>query len=440
MGADEGHRIALDAALHANGQFFSMLDSCIASGSGITGFAGYPFLQQIQQSPLIQAGVTTLADEMTRKFVELKYAGDGDTGTLIETISADMKTFEVRDLFREAACFNGYYGGCLVYIDTGTADEYLETPLYLDPVTFSPGSLKRFVLVDPINVYPGNYNASQPLRPDYFRPSTWMVLGQRVHASRFLYFSGPAAPLLFKPSYNFFGIPKAQMAWDYAVNFTGSRESATRLLNKFSLTAFKTNMAGVFQGLGVADVEARVQYFAEKRNNDGIFLMDKDQEDLIQINAPISGVTDIARQALEFLAMAFRIPAVKFIGFSPNGFNASGDADLENFWIYVQGQQEKELGLNLNNVLQILQMNRTGRVDDKLVFEWLPLNDKADRTRAEVQKLHADTAAVYVNAGVLAQEEVRQNIAEDPASGYNSIDVDNVPPAPEPQGFGGGFA
>ena len=49
-------------------------------------------------------------------------------------------------------------------------------------------------------------------------------------------------------------------------------------------------------------------------------------EDIKNITLTISGVTDIVRQQLEFIAAINRTPLVKLLGISPSGFNATGRA------------------------------------------------------------------------------------------------------------------
>ena len=57
----------------------------------------------------------------------------------------------------------------------------------------------RFVVIDPVNVFPGDYNSLSPLEPDYFRPRWWWVLGQRVHASRLIRLVANECPVLLRP-------------------------------------------------------------------------------------------------------------------------------------------------------------------------------------------------------------------------------------------------
>ena len=57
-----------------------------------------------------------------------------------------------------------------------------------------------------------------------------------------------------------------------------------------------------------------------------------------------------------------------------------------------------------------MQMNRYGEIDDNIDFDFAPLWEMDERERAEINKIDADTAAVYVDRGVLSQEEVREAI------------------------------
>ena len=115
--------------------FKSELYSC-----GTPMFAGYGMLSSISQEALIRAGVETIADEMTRKFVKFRYdVDDGrkDHEKEISDLEEQASKYKLKDIFNDAAQKDGYFGGCLVYIDVGELDdeEALE-PLTLDKKTF----------------------------------------------------------------------------------------------------------------------------------------------------------------------------------------------------------------------------------------------------------------------------------------------------------------
>ena len=103
-------------------------------------------------------------------------------------MNVTMKKYHLQEIFHNAYELVGYEGGAMIYIDTGAMGEELKTPLNVSSYSgeIKMGDLKRFVVVDPINVFPGNYNSSDPLREDYFVPETYWVLGQEVHKSRLI--------------------------------------------------------------------------------------------------------------------------------------------------------------------------------------------------------------------------------------------------------------
>lgn len=431
-------QLALDSAL--NSAVPKMVGHLIQSGlctvEAVPQFLGYAFLSNLTQNGLIRAGVETVADDMTRRWVEIKRGGETKTDEEDEKIirlTAAMERFGVRDIFNDAFKKIGYFGGCLVYIDVNETDEaILKNPLRLDPATFGKNSLVRFRVIEPVNIAPGLYNAIDPLNEDYFVPETWYVLGREIHKTRFIYFTSGDLPLLLKPAYNFFGIPIAQIALDYVAHFTSSRESAARLLRKFSLTALKTNMTGVLSGGPSNDLDKRAQYFVQKQTNDGLMVIDKDTEDLLKLDTSLAGVDVLLRQSLEWLAAIFRIPVVRYLGISPAGLNATGDADMRNYYDHVENTQEKQGAKPLKQVLDILQLNEFGEIEPDIKASFIALADEDEKLQAEIQKIKADTAAIYTDRGITSKQEERARLAADPESGYDSIDIDDVP---EPAGM-----
>lgn len=417
------------------------MDECIKCTDGIINhfapewqalaapkFLGYALLSSIAQDPLIRAGIETIVDDMTRKFIDLTSQGEEDLSAKISELESDLQRFRVKSFFNRALSTTGYQGGCLVYIDMGELDdEEKRVPLYLDSSTFKQGSFKGFKIIEPINVYPGVYNSSDPTSDDYFNPETWYILGKEYHKSRFLYFAQNEVPLLLKPLYNFFGISLSQQVLEYVQNFTENRRSAQRLLNKFSLTIWKTDMSAFLSGGDCNSLTQRVKYFNAQRNNDGTALIDKELEDMVQINTPLSGVTDIVSMSLDLAPVILGISKDKYFGDLPKGLNASSEGTNRIYYDKIQSLNEKICYDNVEKVLKILQLNRYGEINNNISFQFSPLWEMDERERAEINKIHADTAAVYVDRGCLSQEEVRGSLAANPDSGYSNIDVDDVP-------------
>lgn len=386
-------------------------------------FMGYGALANLSQNGLIRAGIEMRGDEMTRKWGELSRKGNNEEETdeqqdKLDKIAEQMERFKIREMFRSASCLCGYMGGCLLFIDTG--EENLANPLILDRLTFAPDTLKGFRLIEPYLVTPGGYNSTNPMADDYFKPSLWYVQGIPVHASRLIYFAENKLTSLLKPAYNFFGLPLAQKVVDAVAHYTENREAAGRLLQKYALTVLKTNMEEVLSGGFDQALRNRIQYFVQNRTNDGCTAIDKEMEDLVIQTTSLSGVTDIVRQSMEYVAAMFNEPVVKMWGLSPNGFS-SGEMELQNHYDNIKAQQEKMFGEPIRRVLRVIQQNLYGEIDDSVVFNFLPLSEDDERKIAETNKMQADTDAVLISNGVISEEEARERLIADENSGYNTL-------------------
>ena len=430
--AGESVKLAMDNALEQSGHF-TTIRNAVASG-GIDAypqFLGYAYLSGLQQNGFIRAGVEGLADDMTARFIELIRTSDieNNNDDKINKINEYLNTFQIKELFNKAAALCGYFGGCLIYVDTD--DEDLLSALDEKSLNHS---IKGYVLIEPINVYPGRYNSTNPLRADYFIPETWFVLGQEVHASRLLYLAADEVNMLLKPAYNFFGIAPAQIAADSVSHFIKDREAASRLLHKYSLLVFKTDMGSALYSGNPEELYSRVKVLADFRDNNSVIIIDKEDEDIVTVTTSLAGVTDVVRLSLELMPIMFRQPLTKFLGISPGGMNATGESDENNWNEYVLSQCEKIFRKPVKRLLELIQYDLFGEIDECIDFIFKVQSSNDEVKEINNNKIKADTYVQLTSAGIISPEEARKALAEDEKSGFNSIDVDNVP---EPVNMGG---
>lgn len=423
--AGESVKVAMDAALETSGHF-TTIRNAVASG-GIDAypqFLGYAYLSGLQQNGFIRAGVEGLADDMTARFIELIRTSDieNNDDDKINKINEYLNAFQIKELFNKAAALCGYFGGCLIYVDTD--DEDLLSALDEKSLNHS---IKGYVLIEPINIYPGRYNSTNPLRADYFIPETWFVLGQEVHASRLLYLVADEVSMLLKPAYNFFGIAPAQIAADSVSHFIKDREAASRLLHKYSLLVFKTDMGSALYSGNPEELYSRVKVLADFRDNNSVIIIDKEDEDIVTVTTSLSGVTDVVRLSLELMPIMFRQPLTKFLGISPGGMNATGESDENNWNEYVLSQCEKIFRKPVKRLLELIQYDLFGEVDECIDFIFQVQSSNDEVKEINNNKIKADTYVQLTTAGIISPEEARKALAEDEKSGFNSIDVDAVP-------------
>src|ERR1700751_1944480 len=103
--------------------------------------------------------------------------------------------------------------------------------------------------------------------------------------------------------------------------------------------------------------------FTQLQNNNGTMILDKETEDFINVNVPLSGLDQLQAQAQEHMASLSRIPIIKLLGIQPAGLNASSSGELTPFADSIHSYQESFFRPNLKTVLNLVQCSRVGEVD-----------------------------------------------------------------------------
>jgi hypothetical protein len=295
---------------------------------------------------------------------------------------------------------------------------------------FKKGSLKGLKVVEPIWVYPMNYNAIDPLKPDWYNPSSWVVMSKEVHSSRLLTFVSRQVPDLFKPAYSFGGLSLSQMAEPYVNNWLRTRQAVSDLIHTFSMSGIKTNLAGTLAA-GGEEMFNRVDFYNALRDNQGLMMLDKDTEEFFNITTPLSSLDLLQAQAQEHMASVTRIPIVKLLGIQPAGLNASSEGEMESFSDVVGSMQVVLFDDNLKTVINFAQMNIWGKVNPKIKFSWVPLRETDEETKAAVAKIQAEIDGMYVDKGVVDAGEVRKRLATDKNGPYHGLNPDDMPELPD---------
>jgi len=397
-------------------------------------FPGYAYLAELAQRPEYRNIVETVAEEMTRKWVKIVTSGDTDKTEKIKAIEAAMKLIGLRESFNRAMELEGFMGMGMLYVDlVGPGDvpvsddpAELGMELALNPGKIELGSLRGFVPVDPTWVSPVQYNSIDPLKPDYFRPYLWYVMGKKVHASRLLIVRSREIPDILKAAYNFGGLSLSQISKPYVDNWLRTRQSVSDLIHAFTTFVLKTNMNNLLANTEV--MRERVEAFVLGRDNKGLMLIDKEIEEFENVSAPLGGLDSLQAQSMEQMAFPAQLTLLKMFGYTPKGLNASSDGEIRTGYDRIKAKQEKTFGHILTTALQIIQLSEFGSIDPEIGFEFVALWELDDAGRAAVEKTKADTDAVYMAGAVISNEEVRTRVAGDPESPYHGLEG----PAPEP--------
>lgn len=420
------------------------------------GFPGYGYLAELSQRSEYRAPSETIANEMTREWIEITVKGkaskkkrqargeevdadgDGDIDNgledKIERLEAALERHKVREHFRHLAEIDGLFGRAQLFIDIDPGnknpDEINQLPLVVDSETIKQGSLRGFKVIEPIWTTPYSYNATNPMAGDFYKPRAWFVMGKRVHASRLLTFISREVPDMLKPAYNFGGLSLSQLMEPYVFQWLRTRNSVSDLIHNFSVMVLKTDMGAVMQGdpAAGAGLLDRARLFVNTRDNQGLTLIDKNREEMQEIHASLAGLPDLQAQSQEHMSAPSHIPLVKLTGITPAGLNADSGGEIQVWYDWTRSGQIFFYGTHLKHVIEVVQLDEFGEIDDAIGFTFVPLSSPTIKELSEMRKADGETDKLYVDMGAVSPEEVRERVSADPNSGFNNLSGEAPPP------------
>jgi phage-related protein (TIGR01555 family) len=435
-------KMAMDAA-PGGGQLYAWaLQSQFAEGLE---FMGYPYLAELTQRAEYRRPAEIIAKQMTRKWIKFISTGDDDKTEVLTAIEAEFKRLKVQAIFERACELEGYFGRAQIYLDlTDEKDPIdpaeLKTPLHDSPVKVNPMmKLKRLSVIEPMWTYPNQYNSSEPLKNNYYKPDTWFVMGTEVHSTRLLTFVARPVPDILKAVYAFGGLSLSQMAKPYVDNWLRTRQSVSDLVHSFSTPVLKTNMSTIVNGGGAESLWKRLHVFTRARDNRGVMAIDKETEDFTNVTTPLGSLDKLQAQAQEHMATVFGIPLIVLFGITPSGLNASSEGELDVFEAWCHAQQEQLFTPHLTRILRLVQLSIFGSIDDEIGFEYEPLGVLDELQEANTHKAEVDADVALIDAGVITPMEARIRLAGEDDSPYAGLDLSIVPEAPDAGGGEGGF-
>lgn len=425
--AYEYARLAMDAPASWYGNSMYMYGD-------IGGFPGYPYLMMLALRAEYRNIASGLATELTREWITLnssETAGE-KTKTKVTELTQEFERLGIQQIIRLAAEQDAFYGSGQILIDL--KDHDVTTPLVLDKRTIEKGTLKQFRVVEPVWTTPLMYNALDPSRPDFYKPSSWWVMGQHWDATRMLIIITRWVPDILKPAFNFSGISLSQLIEPYVNNWLRARQSVSDLINNFSIVVLKTAMDQVLSGGDDGtDLFSRIKLFTATRSNKGVMALDKEREELEQIAVPISGLSELQAQAQEQMYSCARMPTVIASGIAPAGLNTSSEGEISLWENWIRAQQEAYYRVPINMMLRIVQLSLYGEVDPDITFAFNPLRQMTRKEQSEIQVNESVRAGNLIDRQIIDAQEERERIARDPDSGYQGLDLNKTiePPVEE---------
>lgn len=419
---------------------------------------GYAVLALLSQRPEYRVMTDTYATEMTREWIEFKSKSeDRDKQPKINELKERLDELRLKQVVKAAIENDGFQGRGQIYIDTGDDDpDELKSPIgsggratqakfgrdgmahdfVPDGLRGDPdrpparSRIRGLAAIEPMWCFPSQYNADDPLKPDWYRPEVWWVMGREVHRSRLLTFISNPVPNMLMPAYSFGGLSRTQMAKPYVDFWLRNRTSSSDLLNNFAQWVLSTDLGVTTMDEG-SELLQRVLTANVVREGQGIFVVNKESEEVDIKAAPLGGVKDLVGQSAEHMTVPNQIPIVKFFGNQPSGLNADSEGVIRLWYDRVHSLQESLIREPIQTIVDLVQVELWGEADDDIEFEFVQLWQLDEAGKAAIQLTKSQIIETDISSGIVTTDEARLARARDPDSIYAGLDLHE--PLPEPE-------
>jgi uncharacterized protein len=393
------------------------------------GFIGYQNAAFLAQHWLVYKACAVPIDDAIRNGYDITTdTGEDLPEDALKLIKRCDRKMGIKGQLRDFGTKGRIFGIRIAMFEVASDDlQYYEKPFNIDGV--KPGSYKGISQVDPYWCAPilDITSAAVPSDRHFYEPTWWLIGSRRVHRSHLVIFRYADPADVIKPLYLFGGIPLPQMIMErvYAAERTANEAPALALSKR--TTVWLTNMAQVTADSQKA--QQLMQDWIAYRDNFGIKLGDKNEDDFKQFDTPLSDFDGLVMTQYGLVAATAGCPITKLLGTTPGGFAATGDYDEASYHETCESIQERDCTPFLERHHLLVMRSEvipkfTELADTEVVVKWHELDALTHVEQSQVNLNKAQTGAALIASGAIQAQDERARIAGDKESGYHGIGVD----------------
>lgn len=302
----------------------------------------------------------------------------------VEAIEEEERRLGLQAKVLRASTLGRLYGAAYLYFDLGDDPSQ---PVRVERL--KKGAL-RFVTVltyqqltvgeidqDPLSAFYGQpawYEASSPKRGT-----------QRVHPSRVVRFGGNP-----KPEQELINGDRDDSVLvallDAIKQFDSTAANIASLVFEAKIDVISVNGLMTIAGNPYESRKLLERYrlAATAKGNNGMLLLDAENETYEQKSFAFSALSDIMDRYAQNSAGAADIPMTRLFGRSPGGMNSTGDSDLRNYYDRIQADQNLRLRPALSLLDECLIRSALGTRPEEVHYLWNSLWQMTDKERSDL--------------------------------------------------------
>ena len=352
---------------------------------------------------IIQNIIATIPNDMIRKWYDLKTSIAPQY--LKEMVQLERKT-QIRKTLLLGMYWGRLYGGAAgVILIKGQNDRSM--PLDMD--TVMPGSFLGLHILDRWNgIYPEGELVTDAEDPDFSLPAYYTIRNDetgtmvaRVHHSRVIRFIGRELPWMEMVTEQYWGESEIEAIYDELVRRDNVAGNIAALTFRANINYQETD--GLDQLLGASNTEIQRRFWntmaaqSMMESNFGTRLINKGDA-IHNTQYTFTGLPDVYDRVMMDVAGAARTPVTKLFGRSPAGLNATGEADLQNYYDYIDGLRETELRGIIERLLPVMALSAWGKMPDDMDIDFSPMQTPDAKDIADITERKSNAIlAVYQN-------------------------------------------
>lgn len=337
---------------------------------------------------IVQNIVGTIPDDIIRKWFAVKTSVSPE---YIDKFEKLVRKLNLRKKLNLGMKWGRLYGGAAGLILIKGQDDMSEP---LDLNTLMPDSFLGLQIYDRwTGVYPSGQLVTDIEDSEYGLPEYYQIrddenrLIANVHHSRIIRFIGRELPWLEQVAEQYWGESEVEAIYSEIVRRDNVAANIAGLTFRANLDYMEADGLDQLLGTGNAEMQRRfwntMQAQSMLESNFGMRILNKG--DVIHNRQyTFTGLPEVYDRIMMDVAGAARTPVTKLFGRSPAGLNATGEADLQNYYDYIDGIRENEFREIVEKLLPILAMSCWGEIPDDLDIDFPPMEEANPSELADI--------------------------------------------------------
>lgn len=357
-------------------------------------------------------------EDMTREWYTISTELRQD---LIDKIKKVEAKHNVKGEITNALRWARLYGGSLALMVIKGQEDMLDEPL--DYGMIMPDSFKGLLVLDMVTGITPSIELEDDMDdPDFGLPKYYDVVldaysGEmvRLHHSRVLRFVGRDLPPQEEIRENYWGASELEHIYEELQKRNATSANIAQLVFQANTRVLKMADYGEVIGMGTNKQKKQVLSAIEAQNrlltSFGVQVMGT-EDNMESHPYSFSGISEVYESFMMDMAGAANIPATRLFGRSPQGMNATGESDMNNYYESIAQNQERTLRPALERLLPVICMSLFGAIPDDMEIVFEPIATTTPEQRSNITGQFTSTVIEAFSAGLIGRKTALMELKE----------------------------